>query len=100
RSAFTVIVEPVALFGKPAHHNARRANPRSMLSRSINSTTRSQHQTKRARPRFRLAGIPVTGGKRRKKDRLVMSILDMPIDHPPDGFTQYRRVTRNHQEPD
>src|SRR5699024_6104516 len=100
RATLAIVMEPVALFSETAHRNARRANPRSMLSRSINSTTGSQHQAKRARPRFRLAGIPVTGSKRRKKDRLVMSILDMPIDHPPDGFTQYRRVTRNHQELD
>src|SRR5699024_1448341 len=96
RAAFAVIVEPVALFGKPAHHNARRANPRSMLSRSINSATGSQHETERTSPRFGLASVSVTGSKRRKKNRLVVPILNMPINHPPDSFTQHRRVTRHH----
>src|SRR5699024_260005 len=92
-------MEPVALFSETAHHNPRRANPRGVLSRSVNSTTGGQHKTERARPRFRLASIPVTGSKRRKKNRLIMPILNMPIDHPPDSFTQYRRITRHHQEP-
>src|SRR5699024_5788808 len=96
RATLAIVMEPVALFSETAHHNARRANPRSVFSRSVNSATGGQHQTERARPRFRLAGISVTGSKRRKKDRLVVPILNMPINHAPYSLTKYRRITRNH----